>query len=418
MHFIFWIIFWISLGLIVYADIVYCGAMWAFGRWLKGRRPAVQGPLPRVSMIIPAHNEETVLAAKLENALSLDYPRDALEIIVASDGSTDRTVEIARHFQDRGVRLLELEPNRGKSTALNAAVEVSTGDVLCLCDANVLFRPDALKALVTHYEDPEIGAVSGDVQLASEESDFEIGEGAYYRLERAVQLGESRIGSMLGVDGGMYVIRRELFQTLPPDTILDDFVTSMHVLRQGRRILYEPSAIATENGTPSWKQEFRRRMRLTIGAVQSVKRRQWPPLWRPVEVWQYLSHKFLRWLGPIWLMLLFVSSALMISQGPVYRAIFGLQVGFYGLALAAAWSDRFRASRLGGIPFYFTMSHIAMLFGLFRGLGARPTGVWEHTERTSPATPRPQSAIAASREKAPLSGRAALGVSAPTRTDV
>lgn len=338
-----------------------------------------------VSLIIPAHNEAEVLAAKLQNALALDYPKEQLEIVVVSDGSTDGTVEIARSYAADGIQVLDLQPNRGKASALNAGVAYSRGEVLCLCDANVMFRPDALRKLVARLADPAVGAVSGDVRLASEESDFEAGERTYYRLERWIQLGESRMGSMLGVDGGMYVIRKELFQPLPPDTILDDFVTSMRVIQQGKRIVYEPEAIATENGTPTWQQEFRRRVRVTMGAVQSIQRGMWPPLSRPIELWQYVSHKLLRWLGPLWLLMAFASSACLWGEGWAFQAAFLTQAGFYALAGAAWVSPRWREFRPAGVAFYFTISHIAMAVGWWKGLVSRPTGRWERTPRTPAA---------------------------------
>ena len=379
-------IFWAASALLIYELIVYPVLMRIIS---SSSTPAVHPEpedLPAVSLIIPAHNEQLCIQAKLENALALDYPRDKLEIVVASDGSSDRTVELARKYEGETVRVLDLQPNRGKAAALNAAVAESRGEVLCLCDANVMFRSDSLRRMVVRLADDTVGAVSGDVRLASNESDFEIGEAIYYRVERPVQLGESRIGSMMGADGGMYLIRRELFQPLPTDTILDDFVTSMRVIQQRRRIVYEPAAIAVENGTPSWRQEFRRRVRVMVGAVQSLKRREWPPVARPVEMWQYASHKLLRWFGPVWLMLLLLSSILLWGEGWIFRVALLAQLATYGLAAGATWSATLRRTRLGGISFYFAMSHVAMAAGLAKGLFARPTGVWERTERVRPET--------------------------------
>ncbi|HUG90532.1 MAG TPA: glycosyltransferase family 2 protein [Planctomycetaceae bacterium] len=345
---------------------------------------------PSVSLIIPAHNEETTIASKLENALAIDYPAERLEIIVASDGSSDRTVEIAESVSRLAervdyigphIRVLDFPDRRGKTAVLNDAAREAAGEVLCLCDANVMFRPDALRRLAARLEDPAIGAVSGDVRLASSESEFAEGEAAYYRLERSVQLGESRIGSMMGVDGGMYVVRRELFRPLPDDTIVDDFVLSMRVIRQGRRVVYEPSAVATENGTPKARQEFRRRVRLSAGAMQVLKRGEWPPLSRPVEFAQFVSHKVLRWAGPVWLLALVVSSAALWQAGWVFRIAACGQAAFYALAAAAAASRRLRETRAGGIAFYFTLSHIGMAVGLLRGLFNLQPVTWRRTER-------------------------------------
>lgn len=375
------VVFWVAAGLLLYALVIYPSLMWVASRAGQRSVPEVSAVLPSVSLIIPAHNEELVLAAKLANALQLDYPAEKLEIIVVSDGSTDRTLEIAGGFIDRGVKLVELTSNCGKASALNAAVERTTGDILCMSDANVIFRRDALQRMVARLDDPGIGAVSGDVRIASEEVDYGFGEAGYYSIERPIQLGESRIGSMMGVDGGMYVVRRELYRPLPPDTVLDDFVVSMLVIRQGHRVVYEPAAIATENATPTWRQEFRRRVRVKRGALQTIRRGLWPPLSRPVELWQYLSHKPVRWFGPFWLFLLFVASAALWDRGWVYRTALLAQCWFYGVAVLALMVPRLRRDSVPGLAFYFTMSHVAMLVGLIKSAISSPGGVWERTSR-------------------------------------
>lgn len=375
------IVFIIALTILFYAHVLYplVNIIVSLSRTKCSILP--DDDLPSVSLIIPAYNEERVIAAKLQNALNINYPHDLLEIIVASDGSTDSTVELASAFQTQRVKILELDP-KGKPSAINSAVAQSRGEVLCLCDANVLFHPDALRNMVRHFSDPQIGAVSGQVQLASEQSDFEAGETTYYRFERLIYQGESILGSMIGVDGGMYVMRRELFVNLPPHTPVDDFINAMRVLRQGKRVIYEPSAIAWENGTPSWKDEFRRRVRITKGALQSISYRAYPPISRPIELWQYISHKMLRWMGPFWLLLLLISNAGVWHRGLFYQSAMLAQLGFYGLATAAWLSPWLRQLRPAGIAFYFTMSHVAMLLGWWQALVSRPSGRWARTPRT------------------------------------
>ncbi len=339
-------------------------------------------PAPEVSLIIPAHNEAAIIREKVVNALAIAYPAPpGLEIIVASDGSTDATCELVRRFEGQGVRLLDFSMRRGKASVLNDAVAASRGELLCFCDANVMFRPDALARLVARLRDPGVGAVSGDVRLASHESNFEHGESLYYRLERAIQLGESAVGSLIGVDGGMYVVRRELFRPLPADTILDDFVISMEVVRRGARVVYEPAAVATENGTPTARIELRRRVRMAAGMVQVLKRGQfcW---WRPVVAWQFVSHKLLRALAPELLLALLVSNLLLAPRHPLWLALLAGQAAFYLVALIGAVSVPFRRTRLGGIPFYFVMGHVAILYGSIKGLFNRQRVTWQVTERT------------------------------------
>lgn len=373
--------YWSAGMALAYTHLVYPALMALLGRRRPEARHGGDAPLPKVSLLVPAYNEERVLAEKLENALSLDYPRDRLEIIVASDGSSDRTVEIARGFIERGVRLLAFEGRRGKASVMNDAVRAATADLLLLCDANVMFRPDALRRLVGWFSSPKVGAVTGDVRLASHDADFGAGESRYYRIERAIQCGESRVGSVMGVDGGMYLVRKQLVPSLPPDTILDDFVVSMRVIRQGYRVVYDPAAVADEGATALAAQEFRRRVRVMAGAVQSWKRGDWPRWSQPIETWQYVSHKLLRWLGPVWLALLLSANACLWTAHGWYRLSLCGQGAVYAAALAATASLAFRRTPAGGVVFYFCMSQVAMVAGLGRGLFNRQQVTWAKADR-------------------------------------
>lgn len=373
-------VFWISIAAMFYVHAGY----WLLLRIIPGRRRnRVEVTLPHVSLIIPAYNEAQCLAAKLRNVLDeIDYPRDCLEIIVASDGSSDATVAIARSFEARGVRVLDFDQRRGKASVLNDAVAAASNDVLCLCDANVFFDRQALRRLVGRLADPDVGAATADVRLASEDSNFGRGESIYYRLERSVQSDESRIGTTICVDGGMYVLRRELYRKLRADTVLDDFVTSMNVIRAGKQVVYEPDAVAHEDGLPLARQEFMRRIRVSAGAVQAVKRGDFPPPWRAITFWQFLSHKLLRWAGPIWLILILVSSLALWREGPLFQAVLAGQLLFYALAVAGTCSVRFRDTTLGGGAFYFAMSHLAMAIGTVKGLFNLQHAAWKRTQRS------------------------------------
>jgi len=375
-------LFWTTTGVAVYAYLIYPLVLWGLSALRKQSIRPSGGVLPSVSIIIPAHNEEAVLHAKLENALSIDYPTDRLDIVVASDGSRDDTVRIAQTFEDRGVRVLDFAKRRGKASVLNDAVAATESELLCLCDANVMFAPDALRQLVACLADDRVGAATGDVRLSSEDSDFGRGEGLYYRIERAMQVGESLLATTVCVDGGMYLMRRELYRPLKPDTILDDFVTSMNVIRHGRRIIYVPEAIATENATPCWKQEFRRRIRVTCGAMQVLVRGDWPRPWlQPVACFEFVSHKLLRWFGPLLLLIMLVTNAMLASTAPLYGYLLAGQMLFYAAATLGWWSAAARELTPIGVPFYFTMSHCAIAVGLLKGLFVKQQGMWERTPR-------------------------------------
>ena len=367
-------VFWVATALLFY---VYCG--YALLLQILPRRRESPGTIgnPTVSVIIPAHNEEPCLRETLSNLFEqLASVELKVQIIVASDGSSDRTAAVAREFETRGVVVLEFLDQRGKSSVLNDAVAMATGDVLCLCDANVLIQPDALNSLIGRLADPSVGAVSGDVRLDSERSNFGIGESLYYRLERGIQSGESRVGSLMGVDGGMYVMRRKLFRPLPAGTILDDFAISMGIIRQGYRIVYEPRAVAHEVGTPFAMPEFRRRIRVSAGSVQALRQGSYPSWRQPVELWQFASHKLLRWLDGIWLIALLVSSAWLATSHWIFATVLTAQVVAYGSGIVAALVLAFRGTRWGNVSFYFLMSHIAMLIGLVRGVLNRQAVMW------------------------------------------
>ncbi|OYP33016.1 glycosyltransferase family 2 protein [Rhodopirellula sp. MGV] len=376
------VVFWIATCALLYALFGYPIVLVVFARLSKRRAENDFDELPRVTLIVPAHNEIKVIRQKLENIRGIDYPADRLEILIGSDGSTDGTNEFVQANLPAGAKLIPFQQRRGKASVVNDCVAASTADIVCLCDANVMFRPDALKRLVHRLADETVGAATGQVILRSEESDFGSGEATYYDLERQVQLAESSVGSLIGVDGGMYVIWRSLYQPLPADTILDDFVISMRVMRAKKRVVYEPDAIADENGTPLATQEWRRRVRVSAGAAQSLLRGDFPLLSTPVFFWQYLSHKLLRWMIPVFLIALYVSNLFLVSEHWFYTFSLAAQTSIYVIALLATWSLRFRSTRLGGVPFYFTMSNLAMLVGISKGIFNLQPVTWVQADRS------------------------------------
>ena len=334
---------------------------------------------PSVTLIIPAHNEEVVIRQKIENSLMLDYPN--LEIIVASDGSTDATVEISRTFG--GVKLLDYKIRRGKSSVIADAVAKSRSDILCLCDANVMFQPDALWRLVSRLLSRNAGGVTGDVRLQSEKSSFGLGEMLYYQVERSIQRGESTLDAVMGVDGGMYIMRRELFCKLPTDTVLDDFSTSIHILQSGEKLLYEPTAIANENSTELAMDEFRRRVRIGIGASQVLCRGLFPSWRQPCRLLLFVSHKLMRWISPWLLFGLIVFSVALLYHNHIALAILLPGLALASFALAGAISPPLRKHWLVAVPFYFVLSQVALAWGMVYGLLFNSTGIWTRTSRKS-----------------------------------
>lgn len=374
-----------ALLLVVY---IYAGYPLLLGtlKWLGRGRPHHIGKVqPRVSLIIPAFNEGKVIREKLENSLSIDYPTECYEIIVASDGSEDDTNEIAAEYADRGVKLLAYAPRGGKISALNRAIPAAAGDIIVLCDANVMFLPDALQRIVRHFADPAVGGVTGDVRIRSEDAPFGNGEGLYYKYERYIQLRESELGSTVTVDGGMYAVRKELFRPLPGDTILDDLIIGMNVALAGRRVLYDPSAVATENATIDVRQEFRRKVRIVAGAFRELLRGHGVPApWQPQLFWSYVSHKLLRWLVPWFLLIILAANITMVCRptpAPLALSLLFAQVAFYGCALVGCCRPNARWPALVGVPFYFCMVNTAAWLGSLRGVLGIERVTWKKAER-------------------------------------
>jgi poly-beta-1,6-N-acetyl-D-glucosamine synthase len=375
------LVFWISIALIAYVYVGYPLLLAAASAWRK-RLPHDETHQPPVSLVIAAFNEERIIRAKLDNALSLAYPPAKLEIVVVSDGSSDRTDMIVSEYASRGVVLHRVTPRGGKTRALNLAVPRTTGSILVLSDANTMFRPDAVTKLVRHFVNLEVGGVSGDVRLVDSAESYAASEGLYYRYERQVQRMESRLDSIIGADGGMYAIRRDLFRPPPSTVVVDDFVISMTVARLGYRVLYDQDAVAIEQGTLSVREEFRRKVRIVAGGFQALILRQGVPrASQGLLMWCYVSHKLLRWLVPVFLAVALVTSAMLAAE-PLYAVALVAQLAAYAAGLAHAVDMPF-LRRIPGVAvaYYFCMVNGAALTGLWKGLARAQPAAWNRTSR-------------------------------------
>lgn len=259
---------------------------------------------PSVTVLIAAYNEGLVLKEKLENCLKLDYPNHLLSIIVVSDGSTDNTNEIAAEFEQQGVKLIVNPENSGKATALNNGIKQVSSDIVVLSDANVMYQSDAIRKLVRHFADSEIGAVSGKVVLLNDGLSYSVAEKTYYSVEHNIQQLESKTGNLIGADGAMYAIRKNLFRPLQKDTLLDDLVLSMGVIQQNKRLIFDPTAMGFEKNLAELGSEYKRKVRIVAGGIQSLKRKTvWPPQGQSLTALKFTCHKVLRWIiGPVFVL--------------------------------------------------------------------------------------------------------------------
>lgn len=337
---------------------------------------------PSVTLLIAAYNEGSVLSEKLQNSLDLEYPRDKLKIVVASDGSTDQTNQIATGFSEQGVHLLALTPNRGKVTALNEAFKAIDTDIVVLSDANVMYQPSAIRKLVRHFIDPEIGAVSGKVVLINDSLSYSAAENRYYSLEHYIQKVEGETGSMIGSDGAMYALRTEHYPYPPADTILDDFVISMSVVRQGLRLIHDSEAFGFETNISEIPQEYRRKVRIVAGGIQSLLRGQiYPPKQQRMTWFKLISHKFLRWFsGPalaLLVLLLCVYFSLSASFSLPLIIIGGGVLAIFALEISGHLFPGLRSIKVFSLSHYLVVMHAASLVGCWLGLTGRQSVTWK-----------------------------------------
>jgi poly-beta-1,6-N-acetyl-D-glucosamine synthase len=350
------LLFWLSLGAVSYTYFGYVVLLAVYAR--LRRRPLVQREIvPSVSILIAAHNEERQLPAKLSNLESLLYPGDRLQILISSDGSTDHTPEILREHAARVIPII-LDQPRGKAGALNEAARRATGEILVFLDVRQMIDANAVSELVACFADPEVGAVSGELLLEPTAGGAgNDGLGIYWKIEKAVRKLESESGSVVGVTGAIYAIRRELFAEIPDGTILDDVFVPMNVARQGRRVVFQPSAIARDRIFVERGKEFSRKVRTLTGNYQLVQLAPW--LLSPANplLFRFVSHKLLRLLVPFFLLLMAVTSAL--SGGPFYRMAFGVQLLCYGLAALGAVRPSTRRVKPIAISYTFVLLNLA-----------------------------------------------------------
>jgi len=330
-----------------------------------------------VSLLIPAYNEEAHIEQKLRNSLALDYPRERLEIVVASDGSTDRTNVIVKQFQGQGIRLLEMRDNIGKSAMLTRTVPLLKGEVVVFSDTSSELEPGALRAVVRNFADPRVGCVSGLYRLKGAEDLRAQGEGLYWRYETFIKQQESRLHSILGAHGAFYAIRRHLFEALAGSLINDDYLIPMQIVAQGYRAVYEPAAVSWERELASVEGEFARRRRIAAGNCQQIVELR--HLLDPTRGWvafSFFSHKVLRTLAPLFMIAVLLTSPWLPTPWAVVTL--AAQAALYGSAAAGYLCQRAgKVVRWLSPPLYFCLGNLAMLAGLLKFCFGRDRFGWE-----------------------------------------
>ena len=370
------IVFWVMFAFILHCYLVFPVTLPFISEIFKRKKSAsrADAELPTVSILISAYNEEAVIEKKIQNILELDYPKEKLEVLIGDDGSTDRTAEIIEKYADQGITLVKAPKNAGKAAMLNRLNGVAKNDILLFCDANTMFFPNVVRKLVDPFQDKKIGCACGHLIL-SDKSGSVLGQGesSYWDLESEIKKFEGILDLLIGGNGALYAIRRELYTELPvKKSVMDDFFVTTKVLQKGYCSTFVASAIGTEQTSKESSGEYRRKVR--IGRANFNYLFSYLPLLnplRPLLAYLFFSHKLLRWFSPHILVLMFIANALLLNKGVLYQVSFGLLV----LAFLMA------ATKLVPSAYYFMRMNVAMLKGFFMSFRREKSGGWAREAR-------------------------------------
>lgn len=377
-------LFWISVCLVVYTYFGYPVVIWflahVFGQ--RPRIPASPATWPTVSLLIAAYNEEAEIAQRIENALAMDYPSDRLEIVIASDGSSDKTCSIVLSYQDRGVTLFDYQERSGKPAVLNRSVPRLGGEIVVFSDANSFTNPDAMKSLVRWFSDDTVGAVCGRLVLVDSFTGQNV-DSIYWKYETFLKKCENNLSALLGSNGAIYALRRSWYPAIPDDTIVDDFVIPLRVkMLQKCRIVYDCEAIAHEDTPADISSEFQRRSRIGAGSFQAIGL-----LWKLLHprfgwtAFAFLNHKIMRWLCPF-MLIMALGTNLALLHITFFQWMLAAQVVFYTLAALGGYlPSQPRFLRVLRLATMFTGMNAALLVGFFRWLFGAQRATWHRTVR-------------------------------------
>lgn len=382
-------IFWVGLSVVVFTYLGYGLLAWAVVK-VQGARKIPEDQrtneeLPAVTLLIAAYNEADILPDKLANCRALDYPADKLQLLFVTDGSSDDSAAILGQQQD--ILLLHQPERRGKIAAVKRAMERVKTPITVLTDANTYLNTQAIRRMVTDFQDPTVGAVAGEKRVISQGDASSGGEGLYWRYESFLKRKDSEWHSVVGAAGELYAIRTELFHQVPSDTILDDFMHTLLIAKDGYRVTYAPDAIAEEHASANVSEELKRKVRICAGGWQSMGRLL--PLLNPFRYGvlsvQYIGHRVLRWsLAPLFLPLILLANISLAASDAhwIYSLILVGQLFFYGLAFLG-YLFRERKVAIPGFfaPYYFVIMNYSVYAGFLRYWRGKQAAVWEKAAR-------------------------------------
>ena len=387
------IVFWLSFAIIFYSYIGYGILLYILVR-IKGlfkkqaARAMAPGDYPAVALVVAAYNEQDFIEQKIQNTLELDYPKDKLELIFITDGSSDKTPEIIARFP--AIRLLHQPERKGKVAAMNRAIQQVQSPLVIFCDANTLLNKECVKEIVKHYADPKVGGVAGEKRIWQKDADAAAaaGEGLYWKYESYLKRLDSELYTAVGAAGELFSVRKALFEKAPEGTIIEDFVQSLKLCVNGYVVRYEPNAYAAEAPSASIKEEMKRKVRICAGAFQAMVllKELFNVFKYPVVSFQFISHRILRWtICPVALIILLLSNVWIVWKEPstFYIIVLVLQGLFYILGITG-WIFASRNIRLKAvyIPFYFLFMNLSVFIGFNRFIRNKQTVLWEKAARS------------------------------------
>ena len=381
------VVFWILLGLVFYTYLGYGMVLFLMVRikrmFVKTRK--LEEYEPEVSLVVPCFNEEDFIRDKVENCFQLNYPKEKLQFIFITDGSSDSTVDILKTYD--GILLLHEDRRAGKAAAENRAMKYVKTPIVVFCDANTMLNKESIRNLARHYQFSEVGGVSGEKRvLPAKGAELSgAGEGLYWKYESTLKKWDSELLTIVGAAGELVSFRTDLCEDLEEDSILDDFMQSMRIAAKGYRFLYEPEAYAMESPSANVKEELKRKVRIAAGGWQSMQRLRFLllPFKRPMLSFIYISHRVLRWsLAAFSLPLVFLLNIPLLSIDWIYQVLFAFQVFFYFLAtIGYIQSLKNKKSSAFYVPYYFSLMNYAVFAGFGRWIKGSQAAAWERSAR-------------------------------------
>lgn len=386
------VLFWLSLFIIFYTFFGYGIFLYVIIKikrvFKKPFQFSLTPSLPTVSLLIAAFNEEDIIEEKIKNCLELAYPKDKLQVIFITDGSSDNTAAIISKYKE--VKLLHENIRSGKMAAIKRAIPFVNSEIIIFTDANTFLNTTAINELVKHYQNPKVGAVAGEKRiLVAQQADASAaGEGFYWKYESTLKKWDYELYSNVGAAGELFSIKTNLYQPIEDDTIVDDHMIAMRIAEKGYIIAYEPKAYAIETASANTKEELKRKIRIAAGGIQSIFRlkKSANPFHNPVLTFQYISHRVLRWTITPWLMVfVFLLNIVICLNAPnlvLYQIMLALQTVFYLAAIfGSILESRSIKIKILFIPFYFCMMNYATIIGAFRYFKGKQSAAWEKSKR-------------------------------------